>query len=76
VKDKMLYLIVKTPVNSLNQIEKLNIDTNTIIKGLSGCFVVGERLKGTALTNTHLMISCGVGREGIDYLSDCVTMED
>jgi len=76
VKDKMLYLIIKTPVNSLNQIEKLNIDTNTIIKGLSGCFVVGERLTGTSLTNTHLMISCGVGREGIDYLSDCVTMED
>ena len=76
VKDKMLYLIIKTPVNSLNQIEKLNIDTNTIIKGLSECFVIGERLTGTVLTNTHLMISCGVGREGVDYLSDCVTMED
>ena len=76
VRDKMLYMIIKTPVNSLNQIEKLNIDTNTIIKGLSRCFVVGELLTGTALTNTHLMISCGVGREGIDYLSDCVTLED
>ena len=76
VKDKMLYMIIKTPVNNLNQVEKLNIDTNTIIKGLSECFVVGERLTGTALSNTHLMISCGVGRDGIDYLSDCVTMED
>jgi len=75
-KDKSLYMIVKTPVNSLNQIEKLNIDTKTIIKGLSACFVVGERLEGASLTNTLLMISCGVGRDGIDYLSDCVTMED
>ena len=48
----------------------------TIIKGLSGCFVVGERLIGAPLTNTLLMISCGVGRDGIDYLADCVTMED
>ena len=76
VKDKMLYMIIKTPVNSLNQIEKLDIDTNTIIKGLSNCFVVGDRLTGARLINTHLMIACGIGREGIDYLSDCVTMED
>ncbi len=76
VKDKMIYMVIKTPVNTLDQIERLNIDTKTIINGLSECFVVGERLTGKALTNTLLMISCGVGRDGIDYLSDCVTMED
>jgi len=75
VKDKMIYMIIKTPVNTINQSERLDIDTKTIIKGLSECFVVGERLTGTALTNTQLMISCNVGRDGIDYLSDCVTME-
>lgn len=76
IKDKSVYMVIKTPVNSLNQVEKLDIDTKTIISGLSRCFVVGERLTGAALTNTLLMISCGVGRDGIDYLSDCVTMED
>ena len=76
IKEKSVYMIIKTPVNSLNQVERLNIDTKTIVKGLSRCFVIGERLTGSALTNTLLMISCGVGREGVDYLSDCVTMED
>lgn len=76
IKDKSVYMVIRTPVNSLNQVERLDIDTKTIINGLKQCFVIGERLTGAALTNTLLMISCGVGREGIDYLSDCVTLED
>jgi PrgI family protein len=76
IKDKDLYMVIKTPINTLNQIERLNIDTNIIIKGLSECFVIGDRLTGTALTNTILMMSCGVGRHGVDYLSDCVTLEE
>ncbi len=76
VKDKIVYMIIRTPVNTVNQIEKLDIDTKTIIKSLTSCFVVGERLTGQRLTNTFLMLSCGVGRDGVDYLSDCVTLED
>ena len=76
IKDKSVYMVIRSPVNTLNQVEQVDINTKTIIKGLSRCFVVGERLTGAALTNTLLMISCRVGRDGIDYLSDCITMED
>ncbi len=76
VKDKTVYMVIKTPVNTINQVEKLDIDTKTIIKTLTSCYVVGERLNGQRLTNTLLMLSCGVGRDGVDYLSDCVTLED
>ena len=76
VKDKTVYMVIRTPVNTVNQIEKLDIDTKTIIKSLTSCFVVGERLTGQRLTNTFLMLSCGVGRDGVDYLADCVTLED
>lgn len=76
VKDKTVYMVIKTPINTINQIEKLDIDTKTIIQSLTSCYVVGERLTGHRLTNTLLMLSCGVGRDGVDYLADCVTLED
>ena len=76
VKDKVVDMLIKTPVNTINQVEKLDIDTKTIIKSLTSCFIIGERLTGQRLTNTHLMFSCNVSHEGVDYLADCVTLED
>lgn len=76
VKEKFVYMIIKTPVNTLNQVEKLDIDTKTIIKSLTSCYIVGERLTGQRLTNTLLMLSCKIGRDGVDYLADCVTLEE
>jgi len=76
IKDKEIYMVIRAPEHTIDPVEKVRIDTKTIIKGLSSCFVVGEWLKGSRLTNTALMITCDVGRDGIDYLADYVTMED
>lgn len=76
IKDKEIYMVIRAPAGTINQVEKVSIDAKTIIKGLSSCFVVGEWLEGSRLTNTALRITCGVGRDGIDYLTDFVTLED
>lgn len=75
-KTRNIYMIIKSPVDSINQIEKLNIDTKTIIEGLSNSWIIGRRLESNELTNTLLMMSTSLGKDGIDYLDYCTTMED
>jgi len=69
LNEKNIYMIIKVSSGTARPNDELDLRTKIILSNLISCGVAGTRLTETDLANMIIMLTTGIGKEGIDYLN-------
>jgi len=72
VRESSFFLVIKADGQSKNAIEELNMNATTIMSSIRNAGVFANRLAGADVTTAILMLTSGIGKPGLDYLSEYV----
>jgi len=75
IRERGIYLIIKSDPEFADPIETLNTNMAIITKNLAKSGVIGRRLVGSEISDLMIMIATGVGSEGVDYLNPYTEVE-
>jgi len=75
VRESSFFLVIKTDGQSKSAIEDLNMSTSTIISSIRSAGVFASRIHGPEITTAILMLTSGIGKPGLDYLSEYVEVK-
>jgi hypothetical protein len=75
IQEPLFYLVIKTDGQSKSSIETLNMNAKVIESSIKSARVYANRLSGAEITTAILMLTSGIGKPGLDYLSEYVEVK-
>ena len=75
IQETTFYLVIKTGGQSKSAIETLNMNAKVIESSIKSTGVYANRLSGAEITTAILMLTSGIGKPGLDYLSEYVEVK-
>lgn len=72
IQEPMFYMVIKVDGQSKDSLETLGMNAKVIVGAAKGAGVYASRLSGAEITTAILMLTTGIGKPGLDYLSEYV----
>lgn len=72
INEPTFYLVLKMDGQSKSALETLNMNSHVLISSIKSAGEYANRLSGPELTTAILMLTTGIGKPGLDYLSEYV----